>query len=220
MSTKRSIRELKASDALRRRGISGLGARMRRLAAHERRWMTSLGLWLARRTDGVGGADVAVGYARAQAPTAYGLIFVFVVETVGVSFMLAEYPVAHLLMLFLDLYTVCLVVGLHAAAVTRPHVVGPGGLRVRRGAALDLWIPLERIASARYDLRIPDANKSQDGVLEVAIASQTSITVELVRPVITLSFWGTPREVHTVRCHADEPRAAVAAINRLLPIDG
>ncbi|MFE9632055.1 hypothetical protein [Streptomyces sp. NPDC006463] len=180
--------------------------------------MTSLGLWVARRTDGVGDVDIAVGYARAQAPTAYGLVFVFVVETVGVSFMLAAYPVAHLIMLLLDLYTVFLVLGLHAAAVTRPHVVGPGGLRVRRSAGLDLWIPLERIASARYDLRFPDANKSEDGVLDVAIASQTSITVELAQPVTTVSLLGKCTEVHTVRCHADEPRAAVAAIKKVLPI--
>ncbi|MFI9584497.1 hypothetical protein ACIHCQ_22270 [Streptomyces sp. NPDC052236] len=182
--------------------------------------MASLGLWVTRRTNGVGDADIAVGYARAQAPMAYGLAFVFVVETVGVSFMLAPFPVVHLVMLLLDLYTVFLVLGLHAAAVTRPHVVGPGGLRVRRGARLDVQIPLERIASARYDLRFPDANKSEDGVLEVAIASQTSITIELTQPVISVSLLGRRTEAHTVRCHADDARAAVEAIKKLLPIDG
>ncbi|MFF8911704.1 hypothetical protein [Streptomyces olivaceoviridis] len=181
--------------------------------------MASLGLWVARRTNGVGDADITVGYARAQAPTAYGLVFVFVIETVGVSFMLAEYPVAHLIMLLLDLYTVFLVLGLHAAAVTRPHVVGPAGLRVRRGARLDLLIPLDRITSARYDLRFPDANKPEDGVLELAIASQTSITIELAQPVTAVSLLGRRSEVHTVRCHADEPRLAIAAIQKLLPID-
>ncbi|MFF3312803.1 hypothetical protein [Streptomyces sp. NPDC002952] len=181
--------------------------------------MASLGLWVARRSNGVGDADIAVGYALSQAPTAYGLVFVFVIETVGVSFMLAPYPVAHLVMLLLDLYTVFLVLGLHAAAVTRPHVVGPGELRIRRGARLDLRIPLERIASVRYDLRFPDANKSEDGVLDVAIASQTSITIELTQPVTTVSLLGRCAEVHTVRCHADEPQLAVAAIKRLLPID-
>ncbi|MFC9246232.1 hypothetical protein ACFT7S_20220 [Streptomyces sp. NPDC057136] len=143
----------------------------------------------------------------------------FVVETVGVSFMLAPYPVAHLVMLLLDLYTVFLVLGLHAAAVTRPHVVGPDGLRVRRGTRLDLRIPLDLIASARYDLQFPDANKSEDGVLDVAVASQTSITVHLARPVTTVSLWGRRAEVHTIRCHADEPQTAVAAIKKLLPID-
>lgn len=207
------------SDSLRHMGIGAFITQTRLLAAHEGRWMASLGLWVARRSHGVGEADIAVGYARAQAPTAYGLVFVFVVETLGVSFMLAAYPVAHLVMLLLDLYTVLLVLGLHAAAVTRPHVVGPGELRVRRGARLDLRIPLERIASARYDLRFPDANKSEDGVLDVAIASQTSITIELTQPVTTVSLLGQRAEVHTVRCHADEPQAAVTAIKKLLPVE-
>ncbi|GLV96816.1 hypothetical protein Slala05_04480 [Streptomyces lavendulae subsp. lavendulae] len=181
--------------------------------------MASLGLWVARRRHGVGERDTAVGYARAQAPTSYGLAFVFAVETVGVSFMLAAYPVAHLVMLVLDLYTVFLVLGLHAAAVTRPHVVGPGGLRVRRGARLDLRIPLERIASARHDVRFPDANRTEDGVLDLAVASQTSITIELTRPVTVVGLSGRRTEVHTVRFHADEPRAALAAIGELLPVD-
>lgn len=198
-------------------GIGVLITQTRRLAAHEGRWMASLGLWVARRSHGVGDGDIAVGYARAQAPTAYGLVFV--IETVGVSFMLAPYPVAHLVMLLVDLYTVFLVLGLHAAAVTRPHVVGPGGLRVRRGTRLDLRIPLKLIASARHDLRFPDANKSDDGVLDVAVASQTSITVELAQPVTAVSLWGRRTEVRTIRCHADEPQTAVAAIKKLLPGD-
>ncbi|MEU7553766.1 hypothetical protein AB0B01_15710 [Streptomyces sp. NPDC044571] len=196
--------------------IGERAAQARQLLAHEGRWMRSLGLWAARRRHGVGPADTALGYARAQAPTSYGLVFVFAVETVGVSFMLAAYPVAHLVMLVLDLYTVCLVLGLHAAAVTRPHVLGPGGLRVRRGAGLDLWIPAERIESVRYDLRFPDGKKTEDGVLEVAVASQTSLTIELSQPVTAVSLLGRRTEVHTVRCHADDPKAAVTAIKRRL----
>ncbi|MFJ9210776.1 hypothetical protein [Streptomyces sp. NPDC102264] len=158
-----------------------------------------------------------MGYARAQAPTSYGLVLVLVIETIGVSIMLAPYPVVHWVMLLVDLYTVLLVLGLHAAAVTRPHIVGPGGLRIRRGARLDLRIPLDLIVSARHDLRFPDVNKPEDGVLTVAIASQTSVTVELAHPVTAVSLLGRRTEVHTIRCHADEPRAAVAAIRTLLP---
>ncbi len=182
--------------------------------------MASLGLWATRRAHGVGNGDIAIGYARAQAPTAYGMVFVFAIETVGVSFMLAAYPVVHLVMLVLDLYTVFLVLGLHAAAVTRPHVVSPGELRVRRGARLDLRIPLDRIVSVHHDLRFPDANRPEDGVLDVAVASQTSITVTLTEPVTAVTLWGRRTEARTVRCHADDPRSAVAAIRKLLPANG
>lgn len=189
--------------------------RTRRLLAHERRQLASLGLWMTGRRDGVAGRDVAVGYARAQAPTAYALVFLCAIETVAVSIMLAPHPVAHSIMLPVDLYTVLLALGLHATAVTRPHVVGPKGFRIRRGARLDLLIPLDHIASARYDLRFPNANNPADGVLDVPIASQTSITVELSHPVTHVSLLGRRTQVHTVRCHADDSRAAVEAIKRL-----
>ncbi|MET8752100.1 hypothetical protein ABZW32_18650 [Streptomyces sp. NPDC004667] len=200
-------------------GDSGPGAlaRSRLLVAHERRRLRSLALWVARRRDGVGAGDTAVGYARAQAPTSYGLVFVFALETAGVSFMLAPYPVAHLVMLVLDLYVVLLALGLHAAAVTRPHVVGSTGVRVRHRTSLDLWIPAELIDSVREELRFPDANRDREGVLDAAVAGQTSVTLELVRPVTVVGAWGGRTRVRTVCCHADEPRAAVAAIRKLLP---
>ncbi|MGO4456976.1 hypothetical protein AB4039_06545 [Streptomyces sp. M-16] len=202
-------------------GATGAGpgalARSRLLVAHEGRRLRSLVLWAARRRDGVGAGDTAVGYARAQAPTSYGLVFVFALETAGVSFLLAPYPVAHLVMLVLDLYTVLLALGLHAAAVTRPHVVGSAGVRLRHRTSLDLWIPAELIDSAREELRFPDANRPEEGVLDAAVAGQTSVTLELVRPVTVVGAWGRRTRVRTVRCHADEPRAAVAAIRKLLP---
>ncbi|MFD7088003.1 hypothetical protein ACFV94_09320 [Streptomyces sp. NPDC059896] len=48
----------------------------------------------------------------------YGLVFVLVIEAIGMWFLLAPFPVAHLIMLLIDLHTVFLALGLHAAAVT------------------------------------------------------------------------------------------------------
>ncbi|GCD46261.1 hypothetical protein [Streptomyces paromomycinus] len=198
------------------------GGAGRRLLAYEKRWMASLGLWVTRRRDGVGAGERALGYARAQAPMWYGLLFVCVVETVGATMLLAKIPVAHWVMLVLDVYTLALVLGLQAAAVTRPHVVGPGGLRVRNGALLDVWIPLERIASVRYDLRFPKTEtagrqtQEQDGVLELAVAAQTCVTVELTEPVTAVKLLGQRVQARTVRFYADEGRAAVAAVREAI----
>ncbi|WP_242440752.1 hypothetical protein [Streptomyces sp. CB02923] len=199
-----------------------VGSKGRRLLAYEGRWMASLGLWVSRRRHGVGAGERALGYARAQAPLLYGFMFVCVVEAVGAEFLLAKLPVARWIMLVLDVYTVLMVVGFQAAAVTRPHVVGPDGLRVRNGARMDVWIPLERIASVRYDLRFPKAEtagreaQERDGVLELAVAAQTCVTVELTEPVTAVKLLGQRLEVRTVRFHADEGRAAVAAVRDLL----
>ncbi|MFH8405947.1 hypothetical protein ACH4FX_14385 [Streptomyces sp. NPDC018019] len=197
----------------------GLGmGRGRRLLAYERRWVASLGLWVTRRRHGVGPGLRPLGYARAQAPMTYGIAFVFAVETVVVGFLLARYPVVHWIMLVLDVYMVLMVLGFQAAAVTRPHVLGPDGLRVRGGAALDVWIPLERIASVRYDLRFPKTEEAgrrsaeRDGVLELAVAAQTCVTVELTEPVTAVKLLGQRVAVRTVRFHADDGRGAVVAV--------
>ncbi|WP_037772608.1 hypothetical protein [Streptomyces sclerotialus] len=191
------------------------GRALRLLLAHEGRWLASLGMWVVRRQDGAGpGAREvrAFGYARAQAPLVLGFAFVCLVETVGVSFLLADHPTLHWIVLVLDVYTVLMAVGMHTAAVTRPHLLGPEGLRIRNGARLDATVPVELISTVRRDLRFPK-DKPPAGVLEAAVAGQTSVTLELSAPVtVVRRFLGAPEEVRTVRFHADDSRAAVTAL--------
>ncbi|MGW7411623.1 hypothetical protein [Streptomyces sp. NPDC054863] len=187
-----------------------------RLLGHELRIMASIGRWAARRRHGVGAGDLAFGHAKAQAALLWGFAFVCVVETVGLHVLLAGVPVVQAVFLVLDVYTVVLIVGLHAAAVTRPHVVrADGGLRVRSGAHVDLLIPAERIVSVRYELGL-NPGKKEDGLLELAVASQTSVTVELSEPgVEAVSLLGKRRPVTTVRFHADDARGLVEAVRRV-----
>ncbi|MFI6683788.1 hypothetical protein [Streptomyces sp. NPDC050485] len=191
---------------------------LRRLAAHELRMFTSFGLWIARRRHQVRSADRPFGYASPQAATVYGLAFVCVVETVGVSFMVRDWPAVHAVLLVLDLYTVLLVLGTQAVAVTRPHVLTPDTLRLRRGVQVDLAIPLAHITSVREELRFGDGKATPEEVLDLAVGSQTSLTVELAAPVTHVQLLGKRRQVTTVRFHADRAgelakalRAAVAA---------
>ncbi|MEU7042700.1 hypothetical protein AB0A77_16770 [Streptomyces varsoviensis] len=190
--------------------------KLRLLAAHEGRVAFSIALWAARRRDGTRGGDEGFGYARAQASMLYSLVFVSLVETVGMSVLLSGHPVAHLITLVIDVYAVLFVFGLHAAAVTRPHTVGPAGLRVRAAARLDLRIAPELIVSVRRDVRFPTA-KAPDDVLELPIAGQTSVTVKLTEPVGYRTVLGARRYARTIRCHADDPAALVTAVRALLP---
>ncbi|MFF7233550.1 hypothetical protein SAMN06272775_5034 [Streptomyces sp. 2323.1] len=193
------------------------GGALRRLAAHEGRWLVSLVWWVARRRIGVASGERALGYAAAQAAFVYGLAFVCVVETVGMSVLFAGEPVVHGVLLVLDVYTVLMVLGLQAAAVTRPHVLGAGVLWLRDGARRELRIPVGRIASVRYDLRFSRqearaGDGTAAGVAEFAVGGQTSVTVELAEPVVVVGLLGRRATVGTVRFHADDPRAAVRAV--------
>ncbi|GGV14335.1 hypothetical protein GCM10010293_06520 [Streptomyces griseoflavus] len=180
------------------------------LARHEARLMVSLALWLVRRTHGTGGGGTAFGYARGQTAVMFGFAFVCVVETVAMSVLLGDWPVVHAVVLFLDVYTVVFVVALHAASVVRPHVVDGEALRVRRGVHVDLRIPVERIGAVRRELRM--THEAADGVLDLAVGSQTNVAVELNEAVTHVNLFGGRREVRVVRFHADDPDGLVRAL--------
>ncbi|WP_338676336.1 hypothetical protein V1460_27685 [Streptomyces sp. SCSIO 30461] len=184
-----------------------------RLIGHELRLMRSLALWVARRRDGVGPDDRAFGHARDGAALLLGFAFVCVIETIGMSYLLADVPVVHEIVLVVDLYTVAFILGLYAASVVRPHVLSADALRLRQAAHVDIRIPLDSIATVSYELLFSH-DKKEEGVLDLAVGSQTSLTLRLSEPVTSVGLLGRERRVHTVRCHADDARALLAALTR------
>ncbi|MEU5197033.1 hypothetical protein AB0G86_23745 [Streptomyces scabiei] len=187
----------------------------RSLVRHELLLLASLLRWVARRPHGVGDGGRAFGYARGQGAMMFGLGFVCVVETVAMAVLLREFPLVHGAFLVLDLYTILIVVGLHAASVTRPHVLTGTTLRLRRFATVDLCVPLDAIASVRRELRT--THEKRDGELNMEMGSQTTVTVELNSPVGYSTFFGRPREVRLVRFHADESDQLVLLVREFMP---
>ncbi|GAB2986232.1 hypothetical protein GCM10023080_059750 [Streptomyces pseudoechinosporeus] len=185
---------------------------VRRLAEHELRLLASIALWTARRTHGTRSGK-AFGYARGQGAPMLGFGFVCVLETVALAVLLRPWPVVERPVLVLDLYGVLMVVGMHAASVSRPHVLDDTSLRIRRAAHVDLRVPLDVIASVRRETRY--THEKCEGELDLAIGSQTTITLELTEPIQHLTFLGRPRDVRLIRFHADEPDVLVRAIREM-----
>ncbi|MFD0021576.1 hypothetical protein [Streptomyces sp. NPDC058382] len=187
----------------------------RRLLGHEVRGLYSLGLWVLRRRHAVSEGALAAPYTGPQTAMIYGLLFVSVVETVMFA-LLVPWPVVHRILLVLDVYGVVMVLALHASCVTRPHVVGAdGSLRIRYGVLFDLRVPAAAVASARVERLYPDGRPVRlhpDGVLDIAVGSQTTVTVELTAPAGFVRPLGGRGLAHTVRFHADDPRSVVAAL--------
>ncbi|MFJ2890370.1 hypothetical protein ACIO53_30385 [Streptomyces sp. NPDC087305] len=182
------------------------------LLRHELRLLASLALWLTRRTRVTDGGR-AFGYTRGQGAMTAGLVFVCVIESLCMSVLLRDWPRTHHVVLALDVYTVVFLLGLHAATVVRPHVLEPDALRVRRGAQVDLRIPLAQVESVRRELRM--THTPADGELALPVGSQTTVTLQLAEPVAHFTLLGRPREVSTVRFHADD---ADALVNTLRPL--
>ncbi|NUP40239.1 MAG: hypothetical protein HOY76_25295, partial [Streptomyces sp.] len=176
---------------------------------HELRLLASLAMWVARRTHGADGGRV-FGYARGQGAMMFGFAFVCLVETMTMSVLLRDHPTVHRVVFALDVYTLVFVVGLHAASVVRPHVLGPDVLRIRRAVHVDLRIPVDRIATVRRELRT--THERADGRLDIPVGAQTTVTLELAGPVAHFTFFGRRRDIHLVRFHADDADSLVREI--------
>ncbi|MEU9188093.1 hypothetical protein AB0D14_26875 [Streptomyces sp. NPDC048484] len=185
---------------------------VRRLAANEGRLLASIARWVARRPHGVGRGR-AFGYARGQGAMMFAFGFVCVLESACMAVLLRNHPAMHRIVFTLDVYTLLLVVGMHAASVTRPHVLDDTVLRIRRSAHVDLRVPLASITSVRREL--VTTHERSEGRLDLAMAAQTTITLELSAPVRHFTALGRPRDVQLIRFHADEPDALAGAVRDL-----
>jgi hypothetical protein len=185
---------------------------VRHLSAHELRLITSIAHWAARRRHGTRSGQ-AFGYVRGQGAMMFGFGFVCVLETVALAVLLRPWPVIERPVLVLDLYGVLQVVGMHAASVSRPHVLDDTALRIRRAAHIDLRVPLDLIASVRLETRY--THEKREGELDLAVGAQTTITLELTESIRHFTLLGRPRDVQLIRFHADEPEVLVQAIREM-----
>ncbi|WRZ36382.1 hypothetical protein OG931_35595 [Streptomyces phaeochromogenes] len=192
---------------------------MRHPIAHEVRLLASIGRWVARRPHGIGRGR-AFSYGRGQGAMMFGFGFVSVLESVCMAVLLRNHPAVHRVVLALDVYTLLLIVGMHAASVTRPHVLDDTAdeafLRIRRAAHVDVRVPLAAISSVRREL--VTTHEKRDGQLDLAIGAQTTITLELSSPVRHFTFLGRPKDVTLIRFHADEPEVLVREIRTALEL--
>ncbi|WP_030964329.1 hypothetical protein [Streptomyces sp. NRRL S-378] len=203
--------------ALRTAARAVVPVQVRRLLRHELQAGASLGRWVLRRKHGVRPGDLAAAYTGPQTAMMYGMVFVSVIETVALA-VLIPWPAVHRVVLVLDVYGVVLLLALHAACVTRPHVVGAdGSLRIRYGALFDLAVPPDAVASVRVERRYPEGRLvtfSEEGVLDLIVGSQTTVTLELNRPLGFTRPLGACATARTIRFHADDPRTLVAALRQ------
>lgn len=211
---------LRRHAALRAVAAAAVPLPVRKLTLHEVRLFTSTLRWLTRRRHGVRDGDVPVPYASGGAAVMFAFAYASAVETVVLAFII-PWPVVRQIALILDLWGVYFIVALYASCAVRPHVIcADGSLRLRYGALLDIGIPARDIAAARVERRsargklaIADA----DGCAELSQGGQTTVTVQLERPVTFTRPLGKHARARTFRFYAADPAAAVAALSARVP---
>lgn len=190
---------------------------VRRLVGFELKGLASVALWIARRRDGVPPGATPAPYAREQASIQLVLLFVMIVETVGIELLLRALDVPsglRVAVLVADVYGIVYVLMLAAASVTRPHVVTAGELRIRSGVHFDLRVPRELISSVRLSRNYNESGMITvaDRRLSVVVSSQTNVVVELTEPVTVVRPLGRRAEATTIRFFTDTPDALLTAL--------
>lgn len=150
------------------------------------------------------------------------IISVSAVEVVVADLIVHRWPMVRIPLLILGIWGVVWMLGMLFGVVTRPHVVGPDGMRARYTAETDIPIPWTDVYSVARRKRVKrDGERAvtmdDDGeqTLHLRIANETNIEIELEQP----SPLHTPRGVVTVRrvtIWVDDPKAFLAEVRRYL----
>ena len=196
-----------------------------RLVAAEARTVASLVRWVARRPDVPAGAT-AIGYARGTLGVPAALAVAALVELVAVH-VLVPWPTVRIVLDLLGLYGLVVILGMLAGRVVRPHLLTADTLVLRSGPHVCARVPLGAVASVRRDRRlspagaeiVEDAGAEATPVLALAGPDGTALTLRLDRavPVTAPTYpWRrpTPRHVHEIRLHVDDPEAAAPALTQ------
>jgi DNA-binding transcriptional MerR regulator len=172
-------------------------------------------LLAGRWQHGVREGDIAVRYASGGAGLLLTLVYLSAIETAVLAFLI-PWPLVREITLALDVWGVLFLFGLFASFVVRPHVIGAdGSLRLRSGALLDIRVPAQDIAAARVERRTARGKKGavdDDGCADLAQGGQTTVTVELGRPVTFTRPLGKQARARVFRFYAADPATAVAAL--------
>ena len=196
-------------------------ARIARLA-----WRAEVGVWqslyrwLFRRPRVPAGAS---GFAYHSPVMTILVIFIVLsaVEIPIVDLIVHPWPWVRIPLLALGIWGVTWMVGLMLGYLTRPHAVGPDGIRARLGTDLDVDLPWEAVASVERSRDVTEkAPKIRDEAhgrtLAIRMANETNILVTLEHPVPT-EVSGRPAELDAVRLWVDDPDGFMSAVRTHIP---
>lgn len=218
----RRYRALRQDGARPRTALRGafeqiVPEKVRRIMGFEVKGMVSLMLWVGRRRHGVPPGAVTLSYHREQTMLMSGFLFACVVELVGVEVLLRALGAPAALrgvLLALGAYGVLFALTVITGLITRPHVVTAEELRLRYGAYFDLRIPrsLVTVVQLRRNYNETGMIETDGDRLALAVNSQTNLIVELAETVVAVRPPGQPEHVRVLRFFADDPSAAVEAL--------
>lgn len=189
---------------------------VRRVIAFELALYRSLFRWLTRRPDVPKGA-VAFAYVGAVEVVLWAIIGVSTLELVGLHVIL-PWETVRIIADIVSLWGLVWMFGLLASFKIYPHLVTDSGLRVRSGAATDITVPWDAIATigmrerSRDHSRTLQLDRDEDAaVLNVVTGSRTNVDITLRGPLEVPLRKGA-ESVTEIRLYVDDARELVSRV--------
>ncbi|HEU4807494.1 MAG TPA: hypothetical protein VFT01_04470 [Homoserinimonas sp.] len=184
-----------------------------------------LGVWLSlyrfvfRRPRVPAGAK-GFSYHRPVMSIMIVFIVLSAVEIPIVDLIVHHWLFIRIPFLILGIWGLTFMVGFVFGFLTRPHAVGPDGIRVRSGAEVDIPISWDDIYSVEPNKQVAESAKApkvtpgDDGdTLHLRIQNETNILIRLERPTVVRLPHGA-ETVREIRLYADEPKQFMDAVRR------
>lgn len=129
-------------------------------------------------------------------------------------------PTLRVPLLVLGIWGLVWLIGLLLGVLTRPHAVGPDGVRVRFAADLDIPVSWDDVHSVARRKRTqqdgePALTVDDDGsaTLQVRVGDETNLEIVLERDVTVRTTRG-PQVVRRIALYADDPQAYLDEVRR------
>ncbi|MCI2957437.1 hypothetical protein MN032_07025 [Agromyces atrinae] len=180
---------------------------------------TSLGRLAFRRPRVPAGAS---GFSYHSEIRTILVVFIVLsaVEIPIIDLIVHPWPWVRFPLLALGIWGLVWMLGLLAGYITRPHAVGPEGLRVRDGAETDLDLPWADVLSIEPSKTVTDSGPRFEttpagDILCLRMQDETTVLVMLERPVVVTLRDGE-HEIIGVRFFVDDTRGYLASVREHL----
>ena len=161
-------------------------------------------------------------YHEPVAPVLVAFVVLSAIELVVVDLVVKRWPSVRIALLVLGIWGLVWMLGMLFGFLTRPHSVGPDGLRLRAGVEVDIALSWNQVQAVQRHKRTsqdrqPQITLDDEGTrtLHLHVQNQTNVRVALREPV-TVRVPRGPVTVAYVEVFADRPDALVRAARQQL----
>lgn len=189
-------------------------------------WRAEVGIWKSlyrwafRRPRVPSGAS---GFSYHSPVLTILVIFIVLsaIEIPIVDLIVHDWPWLRVPLLALGIWGVTWMIGLLLSYLTRPHAVGPEGIRVRLGADVDIDLPWDAVATVEKSRDVlekaPKVRDEPHGrTLALRMQDETNVLVTLEAPV-TARLGESAFEIEAVRLWVDDLDGFMSAVRTHIP---